>query len=76
VDAHEPRISVDDAPGVHRHAETRPGDLAVAGPTAELRGQLDHLRQPGGPERVAAATSPPLEFTTRPGESMPVAPAS
>ena len=55
MDAHEPCVPVDDAPGVHRHADACPGDLAVAGPATELRRQLDHLRQAGGPERMAAA---------------------
>ena len=53
MDAHEPRVPVDDAPRVHRHAGARPVDLPGARPAPELRGQLDHLRQAGGPERVA-----------------------
>ena len=53
VDADEPGVAVDDAAGVDGHARAGPVDLAGAGAAAELGGQLDHLGQPGGAQRVA-----------------------
>ena len=44
-----------------------PVDLAGAGPAAELRGQLDHLGQPGGAERVAAADQAAAGVHDEPG---------
>ena len=76
MDAHEPCVPVDDAPRVDGHAQACPGDLAVTGPAPELRGQLDHLRQAGGPERMAAADEAAARIDDQTGESMPVSPAS
>src|SRR5581483_7196608 len=55
VDADEPRVARDDAPGVDGHAQARALDLAGTGPSPELGGQLDHLGQAGGAEGVSPA---------------------
>ena len=61
MDAHEPCVPVDDAPRVDRQSQACAGDLAITRPTTKLRGQLDHLGQAGGAERVPA----PDEATAR-----------
>ena len=67
VDADEPRVPVDDAAGVDRHPDACPGDLAGARPAAELRGQLDHLGQPRGPQGMPAADQAAAGVDDQPG---------
>jgi hypothetical protein len=54
VDADDPGVAVDDAAGVHGHAQSGLLDLALAAAAPELVGQLDDLGQTGGTEGMAA----------------------
>ena len=76
MDAHEPCVPVDDAARVHRDSGAGPRHLASPRPAAELRGQLDHLRESRGSEGVAPTDEAAAGVHDEPGESTPVAPAS
>ena len=52
MDADKADIAFDDAARVDGQSQAGPADLACPGTSTDLRGELDHLGQPGGPERM------------------------